>query len=106
MKDNNENKTLEQLRAELEQAQKVCGDIQKNIAQKETEEANRKKAELNAQKNKRKKEIEEAAKHYQTLIKEFIKDYGSYTANYSIDNNDEIDTLSFLFGSKPWKFFL
>lgn len=99
----NENKTLEQLKAELEQAQKAF-DIAKKLAeQKEKEEAELQKAKLAAEKNKRKEEIEEAEKHYRDLVKQFIKDYGSYEVNYS---SDEDDSFPFLFGSKPWRWFL
>ena len=101
----NENKTLEQLKAELEQAQQAF-DIAKKLAeQKEKEEAERKKAELAAEKNKRKEEIKEAENHYRALVKQFIKDYGSYDATYSYDDEDD-NPINFLFGSKPWRFFL
>lgn len=100
MKDN-ENKTLEQLKAELEQAQQAFDAAKKLAEQKEKEEAERKKAELAAEKSKRKKEIEEAKNHYCTLIKQYIADYGSYTYESEDDDN-----FNFLFGSKPWRFFL
>ena len=100
MKDN-EFKTLDQLEAELEAAKKQYEDAQKSVTKKKAEEADRKKAELDAEKNKRKKEIEEAKNHYCALIKQYIADYGSYTYESEDDDN-----FNFLFGSKPWRFFL
>lgn len=101
----NENKTLEQLKAELEQAQQAFDAAKKLAEQKEKEETERKRAELAAEKNKRKEEIREAENHYRALVKQFIKDYGSYDATYSYDDEDD-NLINFLFGSKPWRFFL
>ena len=101
---NKEEKTLEQLQAELEQAQKAFDTAKKLAEQKEKEEAERKKVKLEVEKDKRKKEIEEAEKHYHDLVRQFIKDYGSYSINHSY--NDDNDFISFLFGSKPFKFFI
>lgn len=101
----NENKTLEQLKAELEQAQQAFDVAKKLAEQKEKEETERKKAELAAEKNKRKEEIKEAENHYRTLVKQFIKDYGSYDATYSYNEEDD-NILNFIFGSNPWRFFL
>lgn len=97
----NESKTLEQLKAELEQAQKAFDAAKKLAEQKEKEEAERKKAELAAEKDKRKKEIEAARNCYLALIKQYIADYGSYTYESEDDDN-----FNFLFGSKPWGWFL
>lgn len=104
MANKEENKTLEQLKKELAQAQAAYTLAKKLAEQKEKEEAERKRAELAAEKDKRKKEIEEAEKHYHNLIKRFIEDYGSYETSYSGKGED--DTFSFLFGSKPWRWFL
>ena len=101
----NENKTLEQLKAELEQAQQAFDVAKKLAEQKEKEETERKKAELAAEKNKRKEEIKEAENHYRALVKQFIKDYGSYDATYSYNEEDD-NILNFIFGSNPWRFFL
>ena len=102
--ENNENKTLEQLKAELEQAQKAFDAAKKLAEQKEAEEAERKKAELAAEKVKRKKDIEEVESHYINLVRQFIKDYGSYDVSRSY-NNDDNNFISFLFGNTPWRFF-
>lgn len=105
MKESSEKKSLEQLKAEAEQAQKAYNDAKKEIARKEAEEAERKKEELAAEKNKRKEEIKDAENHCRNLIKQYIKDYGSYDATYSYDDEDD-NLINFLFGSKPWRFFL
>lgn len=104
MKDN-EFKTLDQLKTEMEQAQKAYNDAKNEIARKEAEEAKLRKEKLAAEKNKRKEEIKEAENHYRALVKQFIKDYGSYYATYSCNEEDD-DILNFVFGSKPWRFFL
>lgn len=104
MKDN-EFKTLDQLKAEMEQAQKAYDDAKNEIARKEAEEAKLRKEKLAAEKNKRKEEIKEAENYYRALVKQFIKDYGSYDATYSCNEEDD-DILNFVFGSKPWRFFL
>ena len=104
MKDN-EFKTLDQLKTEMEQAQKAYNDAKNEIARKEAEEAKLRKEKLAAEKNKRKEEIKEAENHYRALVKQFIKDYGSYDATYSYNEEDD-NILNFIFGSKPWRFFL
>lgn len=101
---NKENKTLEQLKAEAESARRAYEGAKKLAELKEKEEAERKKVELVAAQTKRKKEIEEAEKHYHDLVRQYIKDYGEYEMSYSYEDGD--DFLSFLFGSKPFKFFL
>ena len=95
-----EKKTLEQLKAEAEKAQKAYDNAKAELIKKEKEEEELKKAKLVAEKVKRKEELENAIKHYQTLMANFIKDYGSYY--YEGDD----DIYSFLFGSKPWRWFL
>ena len=101
---NKEEKTLEQLELEYKQAQEAFNTAKKRIEQKEKEEAERKKAELALEKDSRKKEIEEAKKHYHNLVSQYIKDYGKYEVSHSYEDGD--DFISFLFGSKPFNFFL
>ena len=100
----NEEKTLEQLTEELIQAQKAYDAKKEEIIKEEKERAERKQAELALEKDKRRKEIEEAEKHYHNLIKQYIEDYGKYEVSCSYEDDD--DFLSFLFGSKPFKFFI
>ena len=99
----NKEKTLEELRIEAELAKKAYEAAKKLDEQKKKEEAMRKRAELEAVKEKRKAEIAEAEKHYKTLLKNYIKDYGSYQVARSYDENDD---FPFLFGSKPFGWFL
>lgn len=100
----NESKTLEQLQKELEQAQEAFDAAKKLAEQKEKEEVELKTAKLAAEKDKRKEEIRAAEQHYRALVKQFIEDYGSYSATRSYDEDDDI--LSVIFGSKPWRFLL
>lgn len=97
---NKEEKTLEQLKAEAELAQVAYETAKREAAKKEFEEAQRKKAELAAEKDKRKKEVDDAVKNAIELIKAYNEDYGKYSIA------DHFNELSFLFGSKPWRFFL
>lgn len=104
MANKEENKSLEELQEELKEAKNAYELIKKRTEQKEKEEAERKQAELAAERDKRKKEIEKAEKHYHDLVRQFIKDYGSYSINRSY--NDDDDFISLLFGSKPFKLFM
>lgn len=97
---NKEEKTLEQLKAEAEQAQKAYDDKRKELARKEAEEVERKRLKLVAEKDKRKKEVDDAVSKAIELIKAYNEDYGKYSIT------DHFNELSFLFGSKPWRFFL
>jgi capsule polysaccharide export protein KpsE/RkpR len=99
----NKEKTLEELKVEAELAQKAYETAKKLEEQKQKEEAMRKRAELEAVKEKRKAEIAEAEKHYKTLIKNYIKDYGSYQVVNSYDEDDDFPSL---FGIKPFNWFL
>lgn len=97
MKDN-ENRTLEQLEVEFENAKKAYELAQKNLTQKKTEEADRKKAELAATKEARRKEIEEVENKLDALYKAYLKDYGSIEINRSTDD----DNLFSTFLKRPW----
>lgn len=63
---------------------------------KKREDEERKKTELALAKEERKKEVEDARKNYQTLLKAYIEDYGSFSINTSSD-----DWVSIV-GNKPW----
>ena len=78
-----ENKSLEQLKTEAEQAKKAYEILQKTIRQKEAEEAERKKAKLESEKEARYKEIEEAENRLAELIKAYLEDYGTIKLNRS-----------------------
>ena len=76
-----ENKSLEQLKTEAEQAQKVYEDAKKAVAQKEAEEAERKRIELAVTKERREAELEEVGKKFEELLISYNKDYGPYRTN-------------------------
>ena len=92
-------KTLEQLQAELEQAQKAYEDAKKLDEQKRAAAAELKRLELAKVKENRKKEVDDAVNRAIDLLKAYNEDYGTYSFN------DHINDLSFLFGSKPWRLF-
>ena len=77
----NKEKTLEQLKAELEQAQTAYEFAVKEAKRKEAEEAERKKAELAAIKEKREAEIMEAESRLEELLVAYNRDYGVYRSN-------------------------
>ena len=101
----NKEKTLEQLKAEVELATQAYNFALKAEEQKKKEEEERKKAELVAAKEKRYAEIEEARKTYYKLINDYVKDYGEYSL-HSTSDDDEDTIIPFLFGGKPWRLFL
>ena len=96
----NEEKTLDQLLEELKHAEKVHEDVKRLVEQKRKEEVERKKAALEAEKDKRKKEVDDAISKAVELVKAYNEDYGTYSIT------DRFNDFSFLFGSKPWRFFL
>lgn len=97
-------KTLEQLYEELQEANKAYELAKQLDERKKKEEAAKKKAELAAVKEERKQEVKEAEKHYRDLLRQYIKDYGSYEGSYSYEDGD--DCFSLLFGSHPFKIFM
>ncbi len=77
----NKEKTLEQLKVELEQAQAAYEIAKKLAEQKEKEEAERKRAELAAVKEKRRAEIAEVESKLEELLVAYNKDYGAYVSD-------------------------
>lgn len=92
-------KTLEQLLDELEQAKKAYDVAKKLAEQKEKEEADRKRVELAAQKETRKKEVDDAIDRVIDLLEAYTKDYGSFPIT------DHVNALSLLFSNRPWRLF-
>ena len=90
-----ENKKKEPTLEELKEQYNALGE---KIAKQEKMEAEEREAKLRAEKDARKKEIELAREHYQTLLNEYIKDYGSYSTAKSYSTGDEIPNL--------WRMFL
>lgn len=91
----NKEKTLEQLKEEALQAQKVYDEAKRLDAQKRRKEAERKMAELEVEKEKRKKEVDDAIDNAIVLLKKYTEDYGSFPIT------KHVNALSFLFGNNP-----
>lgn len=72
--------TIEELKAKY----KALGE---EIAQKEKAEAEEREAKLVAEKEARKAEIEAAEKRLGELVSAYIKDYGSYSAKRTTNDN-------------------
>lgn len=70
---------------ELEAKYKELGEV---ITKKKAEEEKRKKEELAHAKESRRKEIEQKEKELCELKRNYIKDYGSYTAVRNVGNED------------------
>ena len=70
---------------ELEAKYKELGEV---ITKKKAEDEKRKKEELAHAKESRRKEIEQKEKELCELKRNYIKDYGSYTALRNVENED------------------
>ena len=70
---------------ELEAKYKELGEV---ITKKKAEEEKRKKEELAHAKESRRKELEQEEKELCELKRNYIKDYGSYTAVRNVENED------------------
>lgn len=94
MANNNKNKSLAELKEELEQAKKAYELVQQFYEKKEQEEAEKHKAKLVAEKEARKAEVDACIAHCKELVKAYINDYGDYSF---ISNED-----AFRFNSRFW----
>lgn len=72
-------KTLEQIKLEVEAKRNAYEEIKKQYAQMEQEEENRRQAELALEKEKRYKEVIDAMDKADELRSKFVKDYGWFT---------------------------
>jgi ABC-type transporter Mla subunit MlaD len=79
--------TIEDMRKQLQEAQKRADELRENLNKAVQEEEDRKKAQLALEKENRKKEVDEAYENYHTLLKAYIKDYGTYS-NITTSSND------------------
>ena len=79
MKENSREMTIEELEKLYAEAEEKYKDLSKQLSQKKQEEENRKKAQLTAEKDTRYKEIEEVCEHLCQLIKDWTKDYGTFS---------------------------
>ena len=71
-------KSLEELKQELEAAQKMYETLRQSVKEKEVEENERKRAKLALEKENRTKIIEEKERELVSLVNEYIRDYGEY----------------------------
>lgn len=96
--DNNE-KTLEELKKELEEAKNIFMAIQATVDQKEAEEERQRKEKLAKEKDIRYAEIQTLEKQLIKLRSEFVKDYGSYDTirTYSSSSRDIPEYLKWIF---------
>ena len=92
--------TIEELEKEYAEITKEYQLIEEELKKKKQEEKDRKTAQLAADQEKRKKEVDEAFEKYYTLIKEYIRDYGSYSTMTS----NTVDS-KYLLGN-PWAWWL
>lgn len=89
MKDEKREMTIEELENQVLEMKEKYEDLNKKLKQKKQDEADRKKAQLEAEKNTRYKEIEEVSKHLNQLISDYTKDYGRFSFTRSYSNNDD-----------------
>ena len=74
MKDEKREITIEELEKQVSEMKEQYDDLNKKLKQKKQDEADRKKAQLEAEKDVRYEEIELASKHLNALIQKYIDD--------------------------------
>lgn len=89
MKDEKREMTIEELEKQVSEMKEQYENLNKKLKQKKQDEADRKKAQLEAEKNTRYKEIEEVSKHLNQLISDYTKDYGRFSFTRSYSNKDD-----------------
>lgn len=97
MEDNKKEMTIEELEKLYAEMEEKYKDLGKKLSQKKQEEENRKKAQLVAEKDARYKEIEEVYEHLTQLIKDYTKDYGSFSFKRDYKDKYELPYLYHLF---------
>lgn len=80
--------TIEELEAEYKKVSEQYDNLGAQIKKKKQEEEDRKKAQLATEKDARYKEIEEVGKHLNELIKNYTRDYGSFSFSRRCSNDD------------------
>ena len=89
MKDEKREMTIEELEAEYKKVSEQYDNLGAQIKKKKQEEEDRKKEQLAAEKDARHKEIEEVGKHLNELIKNYTKDYGSFSFSRRYSNDGD-----------------
>lgn len=87
--------TIEELESQYKLAEEKANAIRQQIEHKKKEEKERRYAQLALERDHRKNEVDEALETYKTLLKAYMRDYGSYV--YA-SNDSTFDMLS----SKFW----
>lgn len=82
-------KTIEELRVELDEAIKAYETAKDNQLKRELEEKKRKEEELSKEKETRETEIRHKEQELLELYKAFIRDYGSISTWYKFDDYDD-----------------
>lgn len=80
--------TIEELEEQYKKISKQADTLANQIKEKKQEEEDRKKAQLALEKDARYKEIEEVQERLNNLIKNYAKDYGSFSFTRDYSNND------------------
>lgn len=78
--------TIEELKKQRDEAEQNFKTLNEQLNQAIQEEEDRKKAELALKKEARTKEVDDAIKHVDDLFNEYVKDYGSYSGKYKLDD--------------------
>lgn len=89
--------TIEELEEQYRLADEKMSALKQQIKQKKKEEAEAREEKLRAEQAARKEEVEAAEKNYRSLLRAYIKDYGSYSTTKSYSASDEIPNLLRMF---------
>lgn len=81
-----ESVNIEELKKQCNEAEQNFKTLNEQLNQAIREEEDRKKAELALEKEKRKKEVDDAIKNAKNLLNAYVKDYGSYSDIYELDD--------------------
>ena len=92
----NKEKTLEELKEELDLATKAYNLALQAEEQKKKEEAERKKAELAAVKEKRYQEVRDAENKFIELKTAYMNDYGVYSRTRTYEGENAVDFVKWL----------
>lgn len=79
--------TIEELEKSYQEHQAEADALKQKIAKMKKEAEEKKKAQLALEKENRKKEVDEAYENYNTLLKAYIEDYGTYSITTSSNDS-------------------
>lgn len=83
---NKKDLTIEELAQQCEEAKKNLEALNEQLKKAQQDEEDRKKAQLALEKETRKKEVDDAIGFAHDLLTAYIKDYGSYSGKYGLDD--------------------